>query len=231
MATANAQSPGGAGLTSVSAAPSGAAKGGGRFRLDLAGIPVDAVAPRMRDKVVRVMRQPTLAADGPAEVFRGDLRLYAWLLDHPDRAVQAWRRLGAPCAEIRDLGRGRFGWQDGDGNKIHWEAAVRNDSLRVWYAEGDVHPAPWLPSVPVRVVVVLRFYQDRDGSGGPVLHHQASVYCHTDSITAALITRLLGPGAPRIAEQGLSQLELFYSALVWYIDLHPERMAALFSPS
>ena len=41
--------------------------------------------------------------------------------------------------------------------------------------------------------------------------------------THALAARLLGPSMPRMAEQYLGQLEMFFSALVWYIDQHPER--------
>jgi hypothetical protein len=41
------------------------------------------------------------------------------------------------------------------------------------------------------------------------------------------VARLLGPSAPRLAEQYLGQLQLFFSALVWYLDQHPERAAGL----
>ena len=49
----------------------------------------------------------------------------------------------------------------------------------------------------------------------------------TDSKTAVLMTKMLGSSAPRIAEQCLSQLETFFSGLVWYIDHHPDRAEKL----
>jgi hypothetical protein len=49
----------------------------------------------------------------------------------------------------------------------------------------------------------------------------------TDSKTAALLAQILGPSAPYLAEQGLGQVQMFFSALVWYLGQHPERAARL----
>src|SRR5438445_4706841 len=78
-----------------------------------AAIPLDRLPLKVRDGVRRVLEQPTLFAQGPAEVFRARASFYRWLLDHPDRAVQMWHRLGALCITIRERGAGKFGWADG----------------------------------------------------------------------------------------------------------------------
>ena len=44
------------------------------------------------------------------------------------------------------------------------------------------------------------------------------VYVQTDSKAAALVTRLLGPAAPRMAEQGATQLLMFFSSMAKYLD-------------
>src|SRR5206468_2361186 len=60
-------------------------------------VPVDQLAQRERDLVSPVVDKATLAVRGPAEIFKGNPRNYQYFLDHPDRAVTAWRRLGAKC--------------------------------------------------------------------------------------------------------------------------------------
>jgi hypothetical protein len=187
-----------------------------------APVPVDQLPPAVREHVRRVVQHPTLCTHGPAEVFHGRPALYHWLLDHPDQAVRLWRRLGARCMEITDQGNGRFGWTDGEGSEVHWDTVYQNSLVRVWYAEGSVRPAPLLPAVTVRAVVVLRHADGVDGAGAALIQHQADLYLQTDSRTAVLVTRLLGTSAPRLAEQCVAQLELFFSALVWYLDQHPE---------
>jgi len=41
---------------------------------------------------------------------------------------------------------------------------------------------------------------------------------------------MMGASANRIAEQGLQQLQYFFSALSWYLDRHPEQAGALLRP-
>jgi hypothetical protein len=190
---------------------------------------LEQVPPPLRDGVRRTLSQPTLFTHGPSEVFHGQPAFYHWLLDHPDQAVRLWRSLGAKCMEITDRGNGRFGWADGEGSELHWDTVFQSALFRVWYAEGSVRPAPLLPTVSVRAVVVLRHADSSDRVGAAVIHHQANMYVHSDSKTVAIITRLMGASAPRIAEQCVAQLEMFFSALVWYLDQHPEVTQALLS--
>src|SRR5947209_20499210 len=85
-------------------------------------VPLEQIPPNFRDKVSHVLARPTLYSRGPLETFEGRPELYRWLLDHPDRTVVAWRRLGAKCLEIEDRGRGYFGWADTQGSDITWTA-------------------------------------------------------------------------------------------------------------
>ena len=52
--------------------------------------------------------------------------------------------------------------------------------MRVWYAQGSLRPGMFLPEVPVRAVVVLRYAEGHDERGRPVLRHQAELVFHTD---------------------------------------------------
>ena len=203
-----------------------------------AAIPLDHLPPKVRDGVRRVLEQPTLVAQGPAEVFRARSSFYRWLLDHPDRAVQMWHRLGARCITIRERGAGKFGWADGQGTDISWQTIHSAPGMQVWYAEGVATPGPVLPAVPLRAVVVLRYAEtsalssllpEGQGRGRTLMFHQAEIFVQTDSQTAALITKLLGSSAPKLAEKSIGQMEMFFSALAWYVDRHPERAETLLS--
>jgi hypothetical protein len=150
-----------------------------------------------------------------------------WFLDHPDRAVVAWRRLGAKCVSINPRGDGKFSWADENGSEVVWETVYKSAGVRIWLAEGKVRPGPLLPLVPVKAVVVLRHSDSRAPDGLAVMHHQCDLFVHTDSKTAAMMARMLGPTASRVAEQGLGQLQLFFSGLSWYLERHPDQAATL----
>jgi hypothetical protein len=153
-----------------------------------------------------------------------------WLLDNPDRAVAAWRRLGAKCVSIQRRGPAKFGYVDEAGSDVTWETIHQGPGVRIWFAEGKVKPSPVLPVVPVKAMVILRSAEGKARDGVVMVQHHAEVVIHTDSKAAAGVTKLMGQSASKLAEQGLSQLQLFFSALSFYADRHPEHVEKLFSP-
>jgi hypothetical protein len=176
-----------------------------------------------------VIADPTLFGQGPSEAFAGQPAVYFWLLDHPDRGMRAWRRLGAQCSEIRDQGDNRFSWTDGQGSEVHWVTVYETRTSRIWYAEGHVRPAGLLPAIHIQAVLDLKHGTRVDSLKRTVISHQAEIFLKIDSKAAVLVTRLLGSSAPRLAEQFLGQVEIFFSGITWYLEQHPERSDRLFA--
>jgi hypothetical protein len=193
-----------------------------------APVPLEQLAPGVRENVRAVLEHPTLSARGPLEAFHCRPGLYYWLLDHPDLACRLWRGLGAKCTDIFASGEGSFTWNDAQNGEVHWYTVLRTPRQRVWYAEGRVRPGKLLPSVPLRAVVVLNHQEGTDGNGKPAVRHQMDMVLHTESRAVSLATRLFGASAPRLAEEYVGQLQMFFGALSWYLTQHPAKSAALF---
>lgn len=193
-----------------------------------APVPLEELEPAMRERVRAVLEHPTLSSRGPMEAFRCRPVLYYWLLDHPDQAVRLWRGLGAKCTGIEARGEGSFTWKDAQNGEVHWQTVLRTARQRVWYAEGKVKPGLLLPSVPIRAVVVLNHQEGTDGNGKPAVRHQMDMILHTDSRAVNLATRLFGASAPRMAEEYVGQMEMFFGALAWYLTEHPNKATSLF---
>lgn len=193
-----------------------------------APVPLDELPPPLRDRVRTVLERPTLSARGPLEAFHCRSGLYFWLLDHPDLAMRLWRALGAKCMDIHSSGEGRFFWKDAQNGEAHWQTIVRNGKQRVWYAEGRVKAGVMLPAVSFRAVVVLTHQEGSDGKGKPAIRHQMDMILHTDNRAVSLAARLFGASAPRLAEEYVGQLEMFFGALAWYLSEHPDKATALF---
>jgi hypothetical protein len=189
-------------------------------------IPLEELSGRQQE-IRQLLQAPTVTARGPTEKFVCRPDQYHYFLDHPDQAVTVWRRLGAKCVSISDRGGGHFGWADELGSDVSWETVFRGPETRVWFAHGKVRAAPMLPMVPVDVLVVLHHSKSRSEAGNTVIEHHADLFLHTDSKTVALFARLMGTSTSRMAEQGLTQLQMFFSALSWYLDQHPQRAEAL----
>jgi hypothetical protein len=190
-----------------------------------APIAIDALPTEIRGKIAKVVQSPTMTAKAPAEEFPANF--YDWLLDHPDRVALAWRRLGVPCVGITNHGNGTFGWTDGQGSDLTWRCAYTGPGTRIWFAEGQARLAPHLPLITVRAVAVLRYTKRRESSGRTFVTHDVDVYLQTDSRAAALVLKLIGPAAPHLAEEGASQLLLFFSGIARHLEAHPDETFTL----
>jgi hypothetical protein len=193
-------------------------------------VPTDALPPALRDKVKKVLAQPSLVTHAPVEEFSAAPKLYRWLLDHPDRAALAWQRVGVPCQAISDRGRGQFSWADDKGSEIVWFPLADSASARIWFAEGRVRPGALLPTIPVQAVVVLR-HSFRDTETPSKIRHEVDVFCLADSRAANLVYRLFGTATDRMAEQAAQQLLMFFGTISQYMSQHPDQTQKLLAPA
>lgn len=182
-----------------------------------------------RDALSKVMKSPTITAVSEPAEFVGHTDTYQWLLDNPDRTALAWRKLGVGAVEINRLKDGRFVWKDEQGSELVWQSVARGPVGRVWYAEGRVKPGSLLPTVPVTAVAVLNHSSTARATGDAVIKHQVEVFLHTDSKAAALVTRMLGDSAPKMAADGSEQLLAFFAGIAKYAHNKPDKVASLLS--
>lgn len=190
-------------------------------------VPFNEIPARHQEAVRFVVDKAVLSARGPAETFFARPEHYQYFLDHPDKTVIAWRRLGAKCVTITPRGPQQFGWSDENGSAVQWETIVRTATTRIWYAEGQVRPGQNLPLVPVKALVIIRHNQGTSKEGGTLITHQSDVFLHTDSKTVTMLTRMLGPSARNLAEQGLGQLQLFFAGVSYHLERHPDQISTL----
>jgi hypothetical protein len=191
---------------------------------------LQSVASPYRQAVREVIQDATLSARATEEPFLAHPNIFDWLTEHPDRASLAWLRMGVPCVEIRQLPDGRFHWKD-DGSELTWRLVGRFEHGMIWYATGSVKPGALIPAIPVKAVAVLATARVVDRLAGTTeLAPTVNVFVQTDSRTANAALRILGPAAPRMAEQGAEQLMLFFSGPTRQIYKHPDQSERLLAP-
>lgn len=191
----------------------------------------EVVDPPFRAAVLDVVRRPTMSTRGSASDVVCSPELFAWLLDHPDRTAAAWRRLQVPAVEITDAGKGRFSWTDTDGSDLSWQTVGTFPEGRVWYATGKVKPAAVGPTVPVKAVVVVSHPGKAVGGGAAQISPSVQAFVQTDSKAAAVALRVLGPTAPKLAQDAADQLVVFFAGVARYVHAHPDRAEELLAPA
>ena len=86
-------------------------------------------------------------------------------------------------------------------------------------------------SDPLRVVAdALDTAVQATKDGVAAFSTSVQVYIQSDSKAAALAMRVLGPMAPKLAEQGAEQFLEFYNGIAEYVQKHPTKADALLAP-
>jgi len=187
-------------------------------------IPWDTIAPAHRERMRVVVEKPTLARAGITETFSCRPDLYAWLLDHPDKTSGMWRKLGARCVVIEEVRPDSFSWSDPDHGFVNYKLVHRSDGVRIWFAEGKVKAAALMPATGFQAVLMARYRTGRDGDGDPAVRHQYHLYLKTDGKAAALAAKFLGASAPKLMDQFVGQLQMFFQGLAWLAEDQPARV-------
>ncbi len=190
----------------------------------------EVVHPDYRDAVMKIVRQPTVSTRATAPDVVCTVSMYEWLFDHPDRVSLAWQRLKVAAVPITDAGGGQFSWTDENGSEVVWRTVGTFPDGLVWYATGKVKPGAAAPAVPVKAVAVLARPQKAMKDGVASFSTTVQVYLQSDSKAATLALRVLGPTAPKLAEQGAEQFLEFFNGIAEYVQKNPTKADALLAP-
>ena len=191
----------------------------------------DVVQPEYRDAVLSIVGKPTVSTKATAPDLVCTASMYEWLFDHPDRVALAWQRLKVPAVPISDAGNGLFAWTDENGSEVVWRTVGTFADGRVWYATGKVKPAAAAPSVPVKAVAVLSHPQKANKDGVAAFSTSVQIFLVSDSKLATAALRMMGPAAPKVAEQGAEQFLEFFNGIAEYVQKNPTKSDALLAPA
>src|SRR5207302_1800448 len=78
---------------------------------------------------------------------------------------------------------------------------------------------------------VLRYAEQPGPNGAKLMQHQADMFLYTDSIGASIAAKVVGTAAPKMAEQCVTQMQMFFSGMAWYVHRYPDRAATLLMTS
>src|SRR5262249_25667442 len=128
-----------------------------------------------------------------------------------------WQEKGANVPGVTEPRPGLYNWKDGNGSDVGWMIALRTPSIQAWYIEGKVKPSALLPLSAFKAVCIIYYSDGKDAEGRPTIRHQAHFHVRCDGRAMALAARVLGGSAPRLGEQYLGNLQMFYGGMSWYL--------------
>ena len=196
-------------------------------RSPIAALPLEQLPQLTKQKIQAIIDRPTVRTLGLAEAFNCKPDQYYWLLDNPQHVVRLWRALGAKVTDVESHGDGHYSYRDEEGSHVTWDTIIKNDTHRLWVAEGKIKAGYFIPAISLKAIVAVHHEPGSDMSGNTAMKHQVEMIVQTDSHAIAFATKLLGASAPHLGEQFVGQIEMFFGAMAWFLDQHPVRAARL----
>ncbi|HMP03696.1 MAG TPA: hypothetical protein PKD86_15840 [Gemmatales bacterium] len=191
-------------------------------QITAAQIPLEGLADELQTKVRDVLRKGQLYTRGPIECFPCQPSVYRLLVDHPEWTIHGWRALGATRLRIERQTDGSCLGSDPLGGELRWRPIVTEHGRRAWYAEGTGRPAPLMPLMTVRAVVLLKFQEVRGEDGRSGIRQRAEVFALYDGKAAEMVCKVLGMSSESVGKKILEQIGLFFSGMAWYMSENPE---------
>jgi hypothetical protein len=186
-------------------------------------VAVEVLPADVREKVRSILDAPTLVSKAPAESFHAAPDVYQWLLANPVIAIKLWRLLGAKVSDISEVVPGKYVWRDGQGSEVFWHVVHQGEGVQVWFIEGKAKPQGFLVPAGFRAMATLRYNVTEEADGQHSIRHQVQFHLRCDGKAVALAAKLMGGSAPRLAEQYLTQLQVFHGGMAWYLCQDKER--------
>lgn len=190
-------------------------------QISAAQVPLEKLEPQLRTRVADLLQKAPLFARGPVESFPCRPTVYHQILDNPDWVIHCWRVLGACKATVVRQPDGTFLGKDNYGSQLRWQPLSLEQGRRIWYVEGAGRPAPLMPMVQLKAIVLLRFQTVQGEDGRVGIRHRVEMFAQYDGKAVDLLSKLGGMTADSAGQKVLEQVGLFYSGMAWYLSEHP----------
>lgn len=184
-------------------------------------VPLDRIAPALRESVAEVIADPTLHRQGAPDTFPCNPRVYMALLYEPAVTLALWQDLAASPARLRQVGPGRYEGTDGAGTTASWEYAYRSPRLNVMLCELEHLTPRGNGRVNGRIVLVVRTAYFRETNGEPWIRHEVEAFVKVDTRGWKAVAKTMRPLIEKLLDEQVQEAGLFVSLMGRLVVMYP----------
>ncbi len=195
-------------------------------RVDPAAVvPLDQVAPPLRDPVAEVIRDAHFHRQGKPDTFPCNPRLYMKLLSEPALTLALWQDLGPTSAKLQQVGPNRFQGTDGAGTSATWEYALRSPRLNILLCDLDYSAPRGGARLQGRIVLIVRtgFFREKEAANGELwVRHEVEAFVRVDSRGWKAVGVTLRPLIEKLLEDQVQEAGMFVSLMGRLVETYPD---------
>ena len=184
-------------------------------------VPLDQVAPHLRESVVEVIRDAHLHRQGKSETFPCNPRIYMKLLNEPPVTLALWQDLASTPATLQQVSADRFQGTDGAGTAATWEFALRSPRLNVLMCDLDYTSPRGNARLNGRIVLIVRSGYFREVNGESWVQHDVEAFVKVDSRGWKAVAVTVKPLIEKLLEEQVQEAGLFVSLMGRLVESYP----------
>ncbi len=179
----------------------------------IGAIPFEQLDREGRAKAAAVLQDVAVFRRLPTQVIDCDPKLFLFLVQQPDVAVNIWRVLELSQIEMRQTTSNRFELVEPTGTRLHAEFLYRSPEVHVIYGEGVcIGPILGRP-VHGRYLLVLRTGYVQETNGRHYVTARLDTFLHVQDRAPDLAAKLLHPLASKTVDHNFVQIVAFAGSL------------------
>lgn len=184
-------------------------------------IPLDQVAPQVRERVAEVIRDAHFHRQGKAETFPCNPRIYMKLLNEPPLTLALWQDLASTPAKLQQIGPNRYSGTDGAGTSANWEFVLRSPRLNVLLCDLDYASPRGAAKLNGRIVMIVRSGYFREVNGEFWVQHELEAFVKIDSRGWKAVAVTFKPLIEKLLEDQVQEAGWFVSLMGRLVETYP----------
>ncbi|MHC5543430.1 hypothetical protein ACYOEI_34845, partial [Singulisphaera rosea] len=184
-------------------------------------VPLEQIAPEMRESVAEVIRDNTFYRKGAPETFPCNPRIYLSLLNEPGITLALWQDLATSPVRLQQIGPNRYQGTDGAGAEATWEFAHRSPKLHVLLCHLNYTSPRGAAHLEGRVVLVVHSGFYREVNGEQWIQHDIEAYVKVDSKGWKAVARTVRPLIEKLLEDQVREAGWFVSLMGRLVAMYP----------
>ncbi len=184
-------------------------------------VPLDRLAPALRDSVTEVIAEPTFHHKGTPDTFPCQPKIYQALLYEPVLTLGLWHDIATTPARLWQVGPEKFEGTDGAGTTASWEYAYKSPRLNVMLCTLEHATPRGNAKLNGRIVLVVHSAYFRESGGDFWIKHDVEAFVKIDSRGWKAVARTFRPLIEKLLEEQVQEGGLFVSLMGRLVVSYP----------
>ena len=179
----------------------------------LGKIPFQAISKEAQQKILPILKKPSIYRRLPVETIRCDKDLHVFLVRHPEVVVNTWQLMGITQVTTSRVAPYVLKANDGAGTKSTVELVYGTPNLHVFYGQGMYEGTLLRNKVSADVVMVVQSDYGNDQNGLPTVTERLDVFVRVHQLGAKIVAKTLVPIFGKAADQNFVESARFLTRL------------------